>query len=146
MNSFQFFMTQCGATVVMSLLRWLFIWTNTTNDKVSWPIVNNLFYMVALSWLFTLGYFVKSRMDENYKKRIEELESGYRNLDYRKREEAKTLENTIDSLLREKERFFTIVENMVRNVGMKEAEFHLTKNDKEIVEKERALISSFVGG
>lgn len=146
MDSFQFFMAQCGATVVLSLLRWLFIWTNTTNDNVSWPIVNNLFYMVALSWLFTLGYFVKSRMDENHKKRIAELENGYRNLDYRKREEAKILEKTIESLSKEKERFFAIVENMVRNVGMKEAEFHLTKNDKEIVEKERALISSFVGG
>lgn len=70
MQEMQFFLAQCGTTVVVSLLRWTFILTRTTEDNFSWPLVNNLFYMVALSWLFTLGYFVKSRLDEIHKKRI----------------------------------------------------------------------------
>lgn len=146
MQEMQFFLAQFGATVVLSLLRWLFIWTNTTSDNVSWPFVNNLFYMVVLSWLFTLGYFVKSRMDENHKKRIAELESGYRSLDYQKREERKALEKTIESLAKEKERFFVIIENMVRNVGMKEAEFIPAKEEVGTIQQERALISNFIGG
>lgn len=146
MQEMQFFLVQCGATVVLSLLRWLFIWTKSTGDNVSWPFVNNLFYMVALSWLFTLGYFVKSRLEENHKKRIAELENGYRSLDYQKREERKALEKTIETLAKEKERFFVIIENMVRNVGVKEAEFIPTKEEAGIVQQERALISSFIGG
>ena len=142
----QYLFAQSGATVVFTLLRWTFIWTNSAKDNSSWFIVNNLFYVVALSWLFTLGYFVKSKMEENLKERIADLEKSYRRMNYDHEEDKKVFAGKLKTLGSEKERFLVIIENMVRNVGMKEVEFHLSKSDREIADKERSIISNFVGG
>jgi len=140
----QYFLVQCGLTILFTLLRWTFIWTNTMEDNFTWPIVNNLFFVIVISWLFTLGYFVKHRIGENLR---EQLDHEKRNVsvsesNYYKME--KRLTAKIDELSKEKERFFTMVEKMVEAASVKKSLFYANQSDFEVVEKERAAMSNFV--
>lgn len=140
----QYFLVQCGLTILFTLLRWTFIWTKTMEDNFTWPIVNNLFFVIVISWLFTLGYFVKHRISENLR---EQLDHEKRNVsvsesNYYKME--KRLTAKIDELSKEKERFFTMVEKMVEAASVKKSLFYANQSDFEVVEKERAAMSNFV--
>lgn len=140
----QYFLVQCGLTILFTLLRWTFIWTKTMEDNFTWPIVNNLFFVIVISWLFTLGYFVKHRIGENLREQLDHekrnvsvSESNYYKMD-------KRLTAKIDELSKEKERFFTMVEKMVEAASVKKSLFYANQSDLEVVEKERAAMSNFV--
>lgn len=140
----QYLLVQCGLTVLFTLLRWVFIWTKTTDGNVSWPIVNNLFFVIVLSWLFTLGYFVKHRMEENLKGQLEREKKNVRNSEYNYQEIKRHLNSKIDELKEEKERFFTLVEKMVEAASAKKPFFSASQSDSEVVTKERATMSNFL--
>lgn len=140
----QFFIIQSGLTVVLSLFRWTFIWTKSVENNVSWPIVNNLFFVVVISWLFTLGYFVKSRQEDGLKKKLKEVRGDLSDW----QDEYKRLEGLLNSkikeLAKEKERFFVLLEKMVDGVGMKKAEFPISREDQAILASERAAVTGFL--
>jgi hypothetical protein len=139
-----YFLIQSGLTVVLSLLRWTFIWTKSVENNVSWPIVNNLFFVVVLSWLFTLGYFVKSRQEEDLKKKLilERKNVSDWHDEYKRMKDL--LNSKISELAKEKERFLILIEKMVDGVGMKKVDFHISAADQAVIEKERAAISNFL--
>ena len=140
----QYFLIQCGLTVVLSLLKWTFIWTKSVENNVSWPIVNNLFFVVVISWLFTLGYFVKSRQEEDLKKKLKLERENFSNWQDEYKSMKDILNLKITTLAKEKERFLILIEKMVDGVGMRKADFQINHADQAVVEKERAAISSFV--
>jgi len=142
--SMQYFIVQFGLTVFFTLLRWTFIWTKTMENNLSWPIVNNLFFVVVISWLFTLGYFVKSRQEENLKKKLKEVRgdlSDWQN-EYKRLEDL--LNSKIKELAKEKERFFVLLEKMVDGVGMRKAEFPISREDQAVLDSERAAVTGFL--
>lgn len=140
----QYFLVQCGLTVLFTLLRWVFIWTKTTQDNFSWPIVNNIFFVLVISWLFTLGYFVKHRMEESLRKQLDHerrnvsvSESNYQRME-------KRLTARVDELAKEKERFFIMAENMIAVALRMNLISCANQSDLEVVEKERAAMANFV--
>lgn len=140
----QYLLVQCGLTVLFTLLRWTFIWTKTAENNFSWPIVNNLFFVLVLSWLFTLGYFVKHRMEESLRGQLDREKRNVRTSQSNYEYMEKHLSAKINELLKEKERFFVLVEKMVEAASNGKSLFHADKSDLEVIEKEKSVMSSFV--
>ncbi len=105
----QYFLVQFGLTVLFTILRWTFIWTNTTENNVSWPIVNNLFFVIVVSWLFTLGYFVKHRMEESLRGQLERERRNVRNSESNYQYMENEFSAKIKDLSKGRERFFILV-------------------------------------
>lgn len=142
--SMQYFLVQCGLTVLFTLLRWMFIWTKATEDNFSWLIVNNLFFVAVFSWLFTLGYYVKHRMGENLREQLDVERRNVRVSESNYYEMKKKLNAKNDELSKEKERFFTLIEKMVDAASVKKAFFNVDHSDQDVVAKERAAMSNFI--
>lgn len=140
----QYFLVQCGLTILFTFLRWMFIWTKTTEENFSWPIVNNLFFVAVISWLFTLGYYVKHRMGENLREQLDIESRNVRVSESNYYEMKKKLNAKIDELTTEKERFFILIEKMVEATSVKKSFFSADQSDLEVVEKERAAMANFV--
>lgn len=140
----QYLLVQCGLTVLFTLLRWTFIWTKTVENNFSWPIVNNLFFVIVLSWLFTLGYFVKHRMEESLRGQLDRERKNVRNSQSNYQYMEKELTVKIKELLKERERFFVLVEKMVVAASLGKSLFHADQSDVAVIEKEKSVMSNFV--
>jgi hypothetical protein len=139
----QFFVIQAGLTLVLFLLRWIFIWTNTVANNVSWPIVNNLFFVVVLSWLFTLGWFVKNYVEKSREEALENEIRRLRSSNYSEEEKNRKLKEKNIELFKEKERFITMVENIIARAGSIHTEFVVTSSERAVIEQEKSVVSSF---
>lgn len=139
----QFFVIQAGLTLALFLLRWMFIWTNTVANNVSWPIVNNLFYVIVLSWLFTLGWFVKNYVEKSREEALENEIRSLRNSNYTEEEKNRRLKEINKDLFNEKERFITMVENIIARAGSIHTEFVVTSSGRAVIEQEKSVVSSF---
>ena len=135
---------QIGLTVVLSLLRWSFIWTKSTETSAAWDVVNNLFWVAVISWLFSLGRYLNYRDTEKLEEQLEHEKQNVRISESNYYKMEKRLTARIDELIKEKERFFTIVEKMSDSMSLRQAPLLIKREIQEAVEKERSVMSNFI--
>ena len=135
---------QIGLTVVLSLLRWSFIWTKSTETSAVWDVVNNVFWVTAISWLFSLGRYLNYRDTEKLEEQLEHEKQNVRISESNYYKMEKRLTSRIDELIKEKERFFTIVEKMSDSMSLRQAPLLIKREIQEAVEKERSVMSNFI--
>jgi hypothetical protein len=112
---------QIAVTIFSFFLRWSFVWTKSF-ENVVWPIVNNAFFLTLISWLFTLGYYVKHREELEVKSRLHHQNQRIIDLNNSYVEMKNVLKEKLSEVSKEKERFFVIVEKMVEDIGMNKVE------------------------
>lgn len=69
-NSMGFIVPQGIATLILGLLKLISLYTNSTSENLFWTIVTNFLYLSIISWLYTLGYYIKSFDDGVWERKV----------------------------------------------------------------------------
>lgn len=65
-----FIVPQGIATLILGLLKLISLYTNSTSENLFWTIVTNFLYLSIISWLYTLGYYIKSFDDGVWERKV----------------------------------------------------------------------------
>lgn len=147
-NSMGFIVPQGIATLILGLLKLISLYTNSSSENLFWTIVTNFLYLSIISWLYTLGYYIKSFDDAVLENKISYRDTRITELNEDFSKMRNILKAEVFKLEKEKERFFSLVEKMVDGAGIKievkKGAFALDDNERAILKKERAAVSNFV--
>lgn len=143
-----FIVPQGIATLILGLLKLISLYTNSSSENLFWTIVTNFLYLSIISWLYTLGYYIKSFDDAVLENKISYRDTRITELNEDFSKMRNILKAEVFKLEKEKERFFSLVEKMVDGAGVKievkKGAFALDDNERAILKKERAAVSNFV--
>lgn len=147
-NCMGFIVPQGITTLILGLLKLISLYTNSSSENLFWTIVTNFLYLSIISWLYTLGYYIKSFDDAVLENKISYRDTRITELNEDFSKMRNILKAEVFKLEKEKERFFSLVEKMVDGAGVKievkKGAFALDDNERAILKKERAAVSNFV--